>query len=223
MPTTPLLDQTLGDLALGICGATTLFHRYALDFCCGGEQTLGRAAAAAGLDAAEIAQGLHALVYAPQDNACDWRSVSQQDLIDHLINRYHEVHRKQLPELLRLARKVEAVHAGRPECPHGLADHLRAMAQEMELHMQKEERILFPLLLKGIPPEKLPPVEMMRLEHKQHGQALAQMMILARQLVMPEDVCPTWRALHAGLSTFRSDLMDHIHLENNLLFRQNPG
>jgi regulator of cell morphogenesis and NO signaling len=36
--------------------------------------------------------------------------------------------------------------------------------------------------------------------------------------VQPRGACNTWRALLAGLHTLRNDLMQHIHLENNILF-----
>ena len=36
----------------------------------------------------------------------------------------------------------------------------------------------------------------------------------------PARACTTWRALYAGLRTFRQDLMAHIHTENNILFER---
>jgi regulator of cell morphogenesis and NO signaling len=44
------------------------------------------------------------------------------------------------------------------------------------------------------------------------------MVELAHGLAMPRAACNTWRALLAGLHTLREDLMQHIHLENNILF-----
>ena len=32
--------------------------------------------------------------------------------------------------------------------------------------------------------------------------------------------CNTWRALYTGLAQLREDLINHIHLENNILFPQ---
>lgn len=43
-------DQPLGELALSTPHASTLFHKYDVDYCCGGEQTLARAAAHKELD-----------------------------------------------------------------------------------------------------------------------------------------------------------------------------
>ena len=90
---------------------------------------------------------------------------SPGDLIDHILARYHEVHRQQLPELIRLAMKVEQVHADSPDCPTGLADHLRDMRQELESHMQKEEQVLFPMLARGHGAMAVMPITMMRMEH----------------------------------------------------------
>ena len=154
----------------------------------------------------------------PDSSARDWREATANELIDHLLARYHEQHRRQVPELIRLARRVESVHADRPDCPHGLADHLESMLQELQSHMQKEEQVLFPMLRHGLPPMRLPPVAVMRYEHEQHSVALARMVELAHGLALPGDACNTWRALVSGLNTLREDLMRHIQLENEVLF-----
>lgn len=39
-----LLNRSLGQLARKIPGATAIFHRQGLDFCCGGNKSLRRAA-----------------------------------------------------------------------------------------------------------------------------------------------------------------------------------
>lgn len=213
-----LLDRSLGDLARSLPGATAVFHRHQLDFCCGGRKTLRDALAPLDLDPQPLLQALRDLQDQPDAGHRDWRSATARQLIDHLLVRYHARHRQQLPELVRLARRVETVHGDRAECPHGLADHLEGMLQELESHMQKEEQILFPMILRGAPVAGLPPVAVMRYEHDQHGEALARMLLLAHDLVQPRGACNTWRALLAGLQTLREDLMQHIHLENNILF-----
>ena len=60
--------------------------------------------------------------------------------------RYHATHRRELPELLKLARRVEAVHKDHPAVPAGLTEVLQTVATELEDHMGKEEQILFPLM-----------------------------------------------------------------------------
>lgn len=221
--TSALIDQTLGSLACSIPGATRVFHQYKLDFCCGGDQSLRDSAIRRGLDAEQIARLLESLEPASGDET-DWRGEPAQVLIDYILERFHERHREQLPELIRLASRVEQVHGGRPGCPNGLAEHLWHMQQELESHMCKEEHILFPLLRQGFPaPQVQGPISVMRLEHDQHGAALAHLAALTDDITAPENACNTWRALYRGLEELRRDLMLHIHLENNILFADAPA
>ncbi|WP_294637096.1 iron-sulfur cluster repair protein YtfE [uncultured Aquabacterium sp.] len=210
-------DESLGLLARTIPGATKVFHEYHLDFCCGGKQTLQQAADKAGIDAARIVAQLARLQ--PQaDGAVDWTDAPTPALIEHILERFHARHREQLPELIRLARRVESVHGDRPECPLGLADHLENMLQELESHMQKEEMVLFPMLQRGQTDMAVMPVQVMRHEHDHHGGELAKLEALTNGITLPRGACNTWRALYLGLQTLREDLMEHIHLENNVLF-----
>ncbi|MDQ8032229.1 MAG: iron-sulfur cluster repair protein YtfE [Bordetella sp.] len=210
-------DRSLGDLARRIPGATRVFHDYQLDFCCGGKHSLREAAQSRGVDGAVIEARLRALAEMPA-NTRDWSDAPARELIDYILVRYHDVHREQMPELIRLARRVEDVHGDRPECPTGLADLLRDMRQELESHMQKEEQVLFPLLARGMGAMAGAPIAVMRMEHDDCGVELRRIEALTRDITLPRGACNTWRALYLGLRAFREDLMDHIHLENNVLF-----
>lgn len=220
--TDQLLDHTLGHLACAIPGATRIFHDVRLDFCCGGQKTLRQAALEQGLDAGEIAERLLALD--PDDaGEADLRALDDDQLIAHILQRFHEVHRQQLPELIRLAARVEQVHGERAECPAGLTELLRDMQQELESHMQKEEQILFPMIVRGGGRMAGAPISVMRYEHDQHGETLERLATLTDDMQPPPDACNTWRALYRGLDELRRDLMQHIHLENNLLFPRALG
>lgn len=212
-----LLEKSLGELATSIPGATALFREYHLDFCCEGQRSLQQAATARGLDPKVLETHLEALKGHPLSEA-DWRGVGNDVLIAHILERYHDKHREQLPELLRLARRVEQVHGSKPECPAGLAQLLADMQQELEGHMLKEEQILFPMLSRAsaILPEG--PISVMRSEHHLHGRALQMIDELTNNLNPPANACNTWRALYVGLAAFKNDLIEHIHLENNILF-----
>lgn len=216
-----LIDQSLGQLARRIAGATRLFDAHQLDFCCGGNQTLRAAAAAAGIDAAPIVAGLQALQrQGVVDDAQDVDALDTSALVAHILARFHAVHREQLPELIRLARKVESVHGERADCPHGLADHLAEWAQELESHMRKEEDVLFPMIVRGAGDQAGAPIAVMRMEHDDHGASLRRVAELTNDITPPPAACTTWRALYTGLRGFRDDLMQHIHTENNILFER---
>jgi regulator of cell morphogenesis and NO signaling len=207
--------RSLGEIATSLPGATAVFRRHKLDFCCGGAATLAEAATPDRLPGIEAE--LHALgapaAAAPQDSAA---------LIAHILERYHAVHRREVPELIRLARRVEAVHREHPAAPLGLADLLGRVEFEMDGHMQKEEQALFPMILSGHPNLAMP-IEIMRDDHDDHGARLREMDALTHGHTPPEDACNSWRALYAGTRKLADDLMEHIHLENNVLFPRHGG
>lgn len=211
-----ILDQKIGKLARTTPAITAVFHKYNLDFCCGGNQTLRAAARAQNVDEssllAEVAQ------LSSVETALNWVEASDQQLIEHILARFHQQHRQQLPELTRLAARVEQVHASSPDCPKGLSAQLQTMTNVLELHMQKEEKILFPMILQGHSMMAAQPVAVMRSEHLTHADELAELDQLTRNITLPKGACTTWRALYLGLETLKTDLMEHIHLENNILF-----
>lgn len=86
-------DQPLGELALSIPRASALFRKYDMDYCCGGKQTLARAAARKELDVEVIEAELAKLAEQPIEK--DWRSAPLAEIIDHIIVRYHDRHREQ--------------------------------------------------------------------------------------------------------------------------------
>lgn len=215
-PAAPHAEQTLGQIAVALPGATAVFRRLKLDFCCGGQVSLRQAAADQGLDLEAVLAEL-AQLQRP-DEAPEVREPGA--LIDHILSRYHEVHRAQLPELIRMAHRVEAVHRGHPQVPVGLGAFLEHVEQELLAHMQKEEQVLFPMLKAGGNPFVVHPIAMMRHEHVDHGAALEKLAALTHDATPPAEACNTWRALYAGIAQLHDDLIDHIHLENNILFPQ---
>ncbi len=207
-------QQTLGSIAVELPGATAIFRKLKLDFCCHGNISLRQAAEDKNLDLAEILEQL-AKLKRPE---VPTEEISPNALIDHILTRYHDVHRAQLPELIRMALRVETVHKNTPHVPTGLADLLQVMQQELLDHMMKEEQILFPMLKSGGNPFVTQPISMMRAEHIHHGGMLDRLNALTNDATPPAGACNTWRALYSGIAQLNEDLIKHIHLENNVLF-----
>lgn len=211
----PFADRTLAEIATTLPGATALFRRHKLDFCCGGQVPLAEAAVARRLDLNRLETELAAIAAAAAPApAAD----GTPELIDLIETRYHATHRRELPELVRLARRVEAVHRAHPGVPRGLADLLETMAGELEIHMAKEEQVLFPLMRSGGHPMIGAPISAMLADHDDHGEHLRRLEHLTNDFTPPDGACTTWRALYAGAGKLADDLMEHIHTENNVLF-----
>jgi regulator of cell morphogenesis and NO signaling len=213
-----IASRSLGEIAASMPGATAVFRRHKLDFCCGGSESLEQAARYKGLDLQTIEEEL-----ASPSSEQGALPESVEDLIEHIVERYHDVHRRELPELRALALKVERVHADHPAVPRGLADVLARMQGELELHMRKEEQILFPMMRAGGSPTIVQPIAMMRHEHDEAGEELSAVTTLTGDLTLPAEACNSWRALYTGLEKFAEDLTEHIHIENNILFRKFEG
>ncbi|GKX54285.1 iron-sulfur cluster repair protein YtfE [Leminorella grimontii] len=209
-------DRPLGELALSIPRASALFRKYNLDFCCGGKQTLLRAATKKELDLDAIEAELAALsTEAPEK---DWQSAPLGDIIDRIIVRYHDRHREQLPELMLQAAKVERVYADNPNAPRGLTKYLTMLHDELSSHMMKEERILFPMIKQGMGSQAAGPISVMESEHDEAGELLEVIRHVTNNVTPPPEACTTWKALYNGINELTDDLMNHISLENNVLF-----
>lgn len=120
-------------------------------------------------------------------------------LIDHIVARYHRVHRAQLPTLLRCAQRVEARHARDPAGPHGLADLIALIGWEMGAHMEKEEQGLFPMMRDA------------------HAARLRELLARTQGQRAPGEPSGDWGALCDGVARFAADLAEHVRLENEVL------
>jgi regulator of cell morphogenesis and NO signaling len=208
---------TLSDLAVSSPGATKVFLANGLDFCCGGRRPLADACAEKGLDADAILQAIEAADQSAGDLS-RWAHQPLSDLADFIETHYHARLKTEIPQLIELADKVERVHADKPTCPQGLAVHLQAMHAAVLDHLAKEEGVLFPFIRAGRGRMAGGPVHVMEQEHEDHGRSLDRLRELTRNLTPPPEACATWRALYVRLGRLSDELMEHIHLENNILF-----
>ncbi|MDF1660190.1 MAG: iron-sulfur cluster repair protein YtfE [Planctomycetota bacterium] len=210
-------NETLADLAVSYAGASRVFYRYQLDFCCNGQVALAEACQTKGLSVDQLINELDA-ERAKDSDFKDWRESPNEALIDHILVEFHEDHRREVPRLLEMARKVERVHGEKASCPKGLGDFLETMLASLENHMQKEEQILFPLIKSGKGAMATCPIQVMEHEHVEHGENLGRLRALVTDFKAPPEACRTWQALYLGLQALEQKLMEHIQLENNVLF-----
>lgn len=210
--------RTLAEITLEHPRASRVFHRHRLDFCCGGRRPLEEACREKALDPTTVLDDLRRELDRESADATSWAERPLGELIDFILRRYHEPLREELPELVAMARKVEAVHGDKASCPVGLADLLAAMHEATLVHLLKEEQVLFPLVREGRGSECKMAVQVLEADHADHGATLDRIRELTDDLTPPEEACTTWRTLYGRLVELEHDLMEHIHLENNLLF-----
>lgn len=145
-----------------------------------------------------------------------WETAPFGATVDHILQRYHNVHRAQFEELVPLAQKVAQVHAD--TFPAEIAGLLAYMQNELLMHMMKEERMLFPMINQGVGRGAAMPISVMMHEHEEHDRAIARLKELTDDFHAPEGACGSWTRLYALAKEMVDDLNDHIHLENDILF-----
>ncbi len=139
------------------------------------------------------------------------------EIIDHILQRYHDRHREELAWLVSLSRTVESVHAAHAAAPNGLGDLLAALHEDIEEEMQREEDDIFPRLRKGDVAGLGDALTRMRDDHRRHAETFARVRQATNDLTLPSDACRTWTTLYEALRSFGDDLRDHIALEDEVL------
>lgn len=212
-------SQTVGKIATSLPGAAALFRRHGISFCCGGSDSIEAAAEAAGLSTETLVGELQGLVDAASTEAPD----GTVDLINHIRTRYHDTHRAELISLIPLAAKVERVHGDHPDAPIGLANLLERIQSDLHSHMHREELMLFPLMERGDHQALTRRIEQMRHEHEVEADHLTELEHVTGGFHLPDGACNSWRALYTGAKKFADDLVQHMHLENEVLFVRFTG
>lgn len=212
---TPLsLEKTITSIAADLPGAADLFRRKGINFCCGGDVSLKVAAVQSGLSPTVLLDELTELEEAAGRDAPEETAA----LINHLLNRYHDTHRRELEFLIPLAAKVERVHGEHPGAPIGLSEALVALRDDLDGHMTKEEQMLFPMMRRGGSPMIRHPIAHMRDEHDETTRILHMIEHITHGLALPDGACGSWTALYTGVRKLNDDLVAHMHLENAVLF-----
>jgi regulator of cell morphogenesis and NO signaling len=226
-------EKTVGVLAAEHPAATRILEKLGIDYCCGGGNTLEEACRATGLPLNQVLESIDSALSAAErtEPERDWNTVPLADLIAHIRNTHHQYTRAEIARLQPLFQKVLSVHGkNHPELAN-LQATFGGLAQELSTHLMKEEMILFPYVerMEEAVLEKSPilpapfgtvqnPVAMMMHEHDGAGEALREMRAGSNGYAAPADACASYRTLYQALAAFETDLHQHIHLENNILF-----
>jgi regulator of cell morphogenesis and NO signaling len=210
-------------------------EKMGIDYCCGGKNSLKEACENAGLSPRDVVQNLKKVSEASDRKQSDKKNldeVSLKELIDHIVNEHHAFLKQELPRLKKLREKVYQAHQGK----HGrMLENLGQVSEKLridiEMHLAKEEQILFPAIKQienhnrqgGLEPNLhcgsiTNPINQMEYEHEIAGGLLAEMQKITSGYNPPADACESFKALYDGLHALEDNLHEHIHLENNILF-----
>jgi len=223
-------DKTVAETVTENIKSAHIFKKYGIDFCCGGGITIEKACAKKDIDYFVLKKELDT-IDAVVSNEYNYDNWDLSFLIDHILNVHHTYVEENIPLLIQYANRVAEVHGHHYTEVVEINNLFAEVANELTMHMKKEEHILFPYIKQlvraeseGTCPQKphfgtvKNPIQMMENEHENAGDIFKEIARLSTNYAPPEDACNTFRALYAKLEEFEQDLHQHIHLENNILF-----
>lgn len=204
------------------------FEKLNIDFCCGGKTPLHTACESNKLDTNKVIDQLYQEAAANTDQSIDCTKLTLPQLCEHIVVTHHQFLLEKLPYIQALIQKVVNAHGHKDPRLEKLLHVFIECKDELLNHMQKEEKILFPMILAMDEHQHTHnndhcgninnPIHMMELEHDDAGEALQQIKTLTDNYKIPTGACTTYRIMLHELEVFEKDMHQHIHKENNILF-----
>ncbi|HEY5691828.1 MAG TPA: iron-sulfur cluster repair di-iron protein [Cyclobacteriaceae bacterium] len=216
-------EMSVAEVAIQFPHALKVFNKYRIDYCCGGQRSFDEACNKAGVTSGKVWEEIttdtkHA------GTSINFKKWSPSLLVDYILDQHHAYVKEGIPMLYELLDKICNVHGeAHPELYH-VRDKFQRLAEELIEHMNKEERVLFPAIKMMLEnPSRIPleqPLSVMMREHEGAGNLIKEIRQLTSNYTLPSDVCTTYSVTFRKLEEFDNDLMQHIHLENNILFEK---
>jgi regulator of cell morphogenesis and NO signaling len=231
-----LIDETktVRDLVIENPAVARVFEKFQIDYCCGGQLSLAEACRRSGVKLDEVLQAAEkATINETRSDLpeMDFNEMSLTALTDYIVRKHHKFTREQSEKISVLLEKVCSIHGKNHAELFDIQKVFSTLRLEVEKHMLKEERMLFPYISlmeslinfgHAVPPAPFGstknPIRVMITEHDAAGEHLLEIRRLSNHFVVPDDACVTYRTLYRELEAFEKDLHWHTHLENNILF-----
>lgn len=191
------------------------------------DETLQWALETLGLGTDPRAVGVHAALWRDACDVC-WQTASASAIVEHITTQHHEFLRRELPRIqLLLHRGVNREEPQAAQTVRHILDAFVPLKAEIEMHLLKEEQILFPLVRQlEVASEPFAvhcgsvrnPISVMMIEHENAESALRRIRELTGNFGVPAEASPLRRALWTALRQLDLDLRAHIREENDILF-----
>jgi len=226
-------DSYVTDIVTQDYRASDVFRKYGIDFCCGGRLPLQIACEIRGLDVELIKKELYnSLRNIHVSNSINFKDWSVDFLVDYIVNVHHSYLITNLPEILNTLGHFVGGHKTQYPWLGELLESLYQLREEILPHIEEEEKVIFPyvkqiahayesrepyaaLLVRTL---RKPVEKMMNNEHEHIGKYLHRFRELTNNYVPPAAACISHKVAFEKLKELDNDLVQHIHLENNILF-----
>ncbi len=224
------VEHTPAEIVKVFPKASDLFKKQHIQFCCGGDRPLHTVFIEQGLDEAAVLTELNTAyeTWNKEDpEIVDWDQIPLSELIDHIVDTHHSFLKDELSPLGEFVTRVFHRHGATQPHLQELYRLYLGLKAGIEAHMSKEENEIFPLMKEY---EKNPSHELASqiheankgLEHEHEAQTdiLRKMGEITNDYTPPAEACNTYRITYARLAELEANTFQHIHLENNILFKR---
>jgi len=225
-------NTSVGDIVQVNFKAAQVFDKNSIDFCCGGGISLEEACNKSKVDIDRLVPELQALVELSDPDSKYIDSLELDELCDYIERRHHSYANDNIPFLQQKLQKLCDVHGKNHVELFEIKELFDETAGNLTAHMKKEELILFPAIRRMVSSKRngtdlaVKPgviretIEEMNSEHEAEGERFAKISTLSSSYSCPPDGCRTYQVSYQTLKDFEMDLHQHIHLENNILFKK---
>ncbi|HKL43500.1 MAG TPA: iron-sulfur cluster repair di-iron protein [Clostridia bacterium] len=209
-------EMPIGEIVATLPQTANYFIKENVDFCCGGERALAEAILDSDLSIEKVLKDLESIKNTSTKKYKAWQEGTSEEIIDHIIKKHHNFLRENLPLISDLAFKVLYVHGKEHEVLFQVHELFNALRSELERHLIKEEIFLFPAIHEGN--EAL--IKELMDEHDGAGDLIKEIKEITDHYKLPEDACQSYKLLFNKLEALEIDTYNHVHLENNILFKK---
>lgn len=210
-----------------------VFRKYDIEYCCGGRWPLEMVCQAKGLNINDLTRELEQSIRSVQvPNSLPFNDWHIDFLADYIVNVHHHYLRTQLPEIRELLHKFSEEHVKKYPFLQEVEKIFLQLHREMIPHLKQEEEIIFPyirqiahayessesyasLLVRTL---RKPVEEVMNHEHASVVRSVHRIRELTNDYTPPPNACVSHKVTFSKLKELDNDLMQHMHLENNILF-----
>lgn len=223
--------MTIGEIVAEDYRTASVFENYKIDFCCNGNKNFNDVCKSKNIDSEKLLNEINSILQSGNDKTTDFQSWPLDLLADYIEKKHHRYVESKAPQIKQYLNKLCKVHGNEHNELFEVKELFDQSADELAMHMKKEELILFPFIRKMSSAmqnnEKISPapfgtienpIRMMMMEHSNEGDRFNRIEGLTKGFKVPDDGCNTYLVTMAMLKEFQDDLHIHIHLENNILF-----
>jgi regulator of cell morphogenesis and NO signaling len=225
-----IIQQSIASLVLNNHQIVPVLEKYNIDYCCRGKNNLTEACMEKGIDLSTVVSEIDAVREPDASRTMPFPEMSQAQLVNYIVVNHHYYVKQVMPLIMGHLEKVARKHGAIHQYMKEVRAIFEGIQMEMDLHMQKEELVLFPKIIQAemdhtsghlnalAKKDLSAPILMMEKEHEHAGDGMFEIRRLTNNYSIPAGACITFRICMAELREFENDLHQHVHLENNILF-----